>query len=205
MTFDEVISRLSEADQKVIKEILALFDAIDRQTEEFSKETGLKCKKGCGACCTNPDIETTVAEVLPLAAYLWAQGLAESKLELFRDAINGVSTKGVCVFYEPDLLVPTQGRCGIYAYRPGLCRLFGFSGRKDKYGKSVLVTCKVIKESHAQECQLTQAELQKGNLTAPLLATHAFSVAGIDPVHGNQLLPINQAIAQAIEKVGYRK
>jgi Fe-S-cluster containining protein len=46
--------------------MIALFDGIDRQTKEFSKQTGLKCKNGCGACCSTPAIETTVAEVFKI-------------------------------------------------------------------------------------------------------------------------------------------
>lgn len=164
---------------KIIREMMALFDGIDRQTESFSKQTGLKCKAGCGACCETPDIETTVAEVLPLAAHLWSQGLEPNKLE----AIRSSASRGVCVFYQPAPNTLSQGRCTIYAYRPGLCRLFGFAAHRDKYGKRALVTCKVIKDSQPQACQRTQEDLQKG-LEAPMLAAHAFSVAGIDPVHG---------------------
>jgi uncharacterized protein len=197
MTFDEITRCLSITDQKIIGDMLALFDGIDRQTEKFAGQTGLKCKNGCGACCTNPDIETTITEVLPLAAYLWSKDIAQNKLEVIR----GNANKDICVFYEPDPLVPTQGRCGIYAYRPGLCRLFGFAARKDKHGQRTLVTCKVIKESQPQVCQRVQEDLHK-DLEVPLLATHAFSVANIDPVHGQKLLPINQAISLGLEKIG---
>ena len=214
MTFDEIIRCLSTEEQKIIKEMMVLYDEIDRQTSNFSGQTGLSCKAGCGACCENPEIETTVAEVLPLAAYLWSQGLASNKLEAIR--LN--SSKGVCVFYEPMNMKGTvplnslncrgqspstgQGRCGIYAYRPGLCRLFGFAARRDKHGQPVLVTCRVIKDSQAQACQRTQEQLQKG-LEAPLLASHAFAVSNIDPVHCLKLFPINQAIRLALEKIGF--
>jgi hypothetical protein len=60
----------------------------------------------------------------------------------------------------------------------------------------------VIKEGQPQECNRTQEQLPKG-LEAPNLAAYAFSVANIDPVHGKTLLPINQAVKEAIEKVGY--
>jgi Fe-S-cluster containining protein len=198
MTFDEIIRCLSIGDQKIIQEMITLFDGIDRQTSNFARQTGLHCKAGCGACCTNPDIETTVAEVLPLAVYLWSQNLSPSKLEAIR--LN--ASKGVCVFYQPDGLHSGSGRCGIYAYRPGLCRLFGFAARKDKHEQRMLVTCKVIKDSQPQACKSTQEELDKG-LEAPSLAAHAFAVSNIDRVHGMKLLPINQAITQAVEKVGY--
>src|SRR5271170_7524548 len=111
--------------------MMVLFDGIDRQTEEFSGQTGLKCKNGCGACCTNPDIETTVAEVLPLAVYLWSRE-KDVSVPTFLGRTQGPPLR-ICAFYQPDPVTKGQGRCGIYAYRPGLCRLFGFSARQDKY------------------------------------------------------------------------
>ena len=199
MSFDEIVRCLSAEDQKVIRDMMALFEGIDRQTEKFAAQTGLRCKGGCGACCTTPDVETTVAEVLPLAVHLWSSSLAEKSLE----AIRSNPSKDVCVFYRPDPLQKGAGRCSIYAYRPGLCRLFGFAARNDKHGQQILVTCKVIKDSQPQTCKRIQEELQKGTLEAPLLTTHAFSVSNIDPVHGLENLPINQAIRLGLEKVGY--
>jgi len=144
---------------KTVKDMMALFEDIDRQTQSFASQTGLKCKSGCGACCLNPEIETTVAEVLPLAVHLWEDpSHAESVLE----AIQLKNAKGACIFYKPDPLVPTHGRCSIYTYRPGLCRLFGFAARKNKYGQAEMVTCKVIKDSQAKACQDTQEKLNQG-------------------------------------------
>ena len=200
MSFDEVMHCLSVADQKAIRDMMALFEDIDRQTEAFSKQTTLRCKAGCGACCENPDVETTVVEVLPLAVYLWSHGLGPCKVEEIRSKIS----QGACVFFEPAPNASGQGRCGIYAYRPGLCRLFGFAARKDKYEKQAFVTCKVIKENQPYECKRTQEQLIKGALSAPLLNAHSFSVANIDPVLGRKLMFINQAIEIALEKVGFR-
>jgi Fe-S-cluster containining protein len=206
---------LPAEDQKVIRDMMALFADIDRQTERFTVQTGLKCKSGCGACCMSPEVETTVAEVLPLAAHLWFTGQAESTLETIRSnaskelilkwipASAGMTVKSICVFYKPDAVVLGQGQCGIYAFRPGICRLFGFAARKDKHGQPTLVTCKVIKDSQPQVCKGAQEKLQKNILEAPLLTAHAFHVFNIDPVHGEKLLPINQAIGLGLERVGY--
>jgi len=199
MSFDEIVLCLSVEDQKVIGDMMVLFESIDGQTKEFAGQTGLKCKSGCGACCTNPDVETTVAEVLPLAVHLWSNGQGEGFLE---DGSPKFS-KSICVFYKPDPVRKDHGSCSIYAYRPGLCRLFGFAARKDKHGQNILVTCKVIKDSQPQVCKQTQEGLKTGALGAPLLNTHAFAVSNIDPVHGGKLFPINEAISLAVEKVGY--
>ncbi|MBF0571736.1 MAG: YkgJ family cysteine cluster protein [Candidatus Omnitrophica bacterium] len=199
MTFDEIIRCLPLMDQKIIRDIMSLFDSIDRQTEEFSGQTGLKCKDGCGSCCENPCIETTIAEVLPLAAHLWSKGMAQHKLEEIR--LN--ATNGVCVFYVHDPINQAGGCCSIYAYRPGLCRLFGFSARKNKYGRRELVTCKIITDSQPQACKRARQEFQKETGEVPLLTAHACYVAGIDPCHGHTFLPINLAVSSGIEKIGY--
>ncbi len=208
MRFLEIVRCLPAADQKVIGDMMVLFDGIDRQTEKFAGQTGLQCpakaqsrcggdKNGCGACFENPDVETTVAEVLPLAVHLWSKGSALGKLE----DIRSKSFKGVCVFYDP--LLQIQGRCRIYPFRPGLCRLFGFAARKNKYGQRKLITCKIIKDSQPLACKRTGEELLKGTWDPPLLTTHALAVAKIDPLHGQKLLPINQAIRLGVEKIGY--
>ncbi|MDE2221777.1 MAG: YkgJ family cysteine cluster protein [Candidatus Omnitrophica bacterium] len=198
MTFESIVKSLSLADQKIIQEVMALFETVDRRTQAFCRQTGLKCKEGCGACCENPQVESTVTEVLPLAVYLWSQGQALDTLK----EIRARESQGPCVLYEPHAFNHHRGRCTIYVYRPGLCRLFGFAVRKNKYGEQELMTCKVIKEEQPGICERTEEKLRKG-LEGPLLTSHAFDVANIDPAHGRAFLPINEALAQAIERIGY--
>jgi Fe-S-cluster containining protein len=198
MPFDEIISRLPESKQVIIRRIMSLFNDFERQTKKFSTLTGLCCKEGCGACCENPRIESTITEVLPLAVHLHSNKTAD---EILRQ-IRSKTSKKVCVFYKPNLFHQGQGRCSIYAYRPGLCRLFGYSTHQDKHGKKELVTCKVIKESLPKVVSDVNLGLQEG-LEVPSLTQHAFAVADIDPNLGAVLLPINEAVALAIEKIGY--
>lgn len=181
---------------------MALLDELDRQTQTFAAQTGLKCKDGCGACCQNPDVETTVTEVLPLAVHVWSAFRPQKAVDSILESLRRTSFRGVCVFYKPDPSLKGQGRCSVYAYRPGLCRLFGFSARRDKYGKAQLVTCKVIKNIQPGLYTRAQTELQKG-IPAPFLTALALSVYAIDPHHGGELLPINRALALSLEKIGY--
>lgn len=208
MTFTEISRCLSPEDQKIVTDILLYYEDIDRQTLKFASQTGLSCQSGCGACCENPDIETTVTEVLPLAVDLWSRGQAQGILEsiqLMRADTRAApthKTSGICVFYRPHHAAGAGGRCSIYAYRPGLCRLFGFCVRRDKQGAPQLITCKIIKESQSQAYTRTQQQLHQG-LPAPLLSDHALRVFNIDAAYGQKLLSINQAIALALEKVGF--
>jgi len=183
---------------QTIQQINALLSQIDEQTLEFARATGLKCKEGCGTCCSFPDIETTVAEVLPLAQYLWDQGKADEVLA----AMQADPTQKICHFYKPNPYFPSQGRCSIYAYRPGFCRLFGYSARRDKYDKLQLATCKIIKNNLPEACQNAQQHMDQG-LPVPIVSAHLMNISNIDPIHGQKLLPINQAIQTAIELVGF--
>jgi len=198
MTFEDIIRHLSPEDQKIVADIMLLYEDIDRQTSGFALQTGLRCQAGCSQCCENPDIEATVTEVLPAAVRLWAEGQAQSYLE----AIQGKDYKGGCIFYQPQYANIAPGCCRMYAFRPGLCRLFGFSARRDKYGRGALITCKIIKADQGEVCSRAQEQLHQG-LAAPLLSLYSLRVADIDPASGRKLLPINQAISLALEKVGF--
>ena len=189
---------MTPEDKKIVADIMLLYEDIDRQTSSFALQTGLRCQAQCSQCCENPDIETTVAEVYPAAVRLWAEHQAQSYLE----AIQSKDYRGVCVFYQPHRAAGAPGGCRMYAYRPGLCRLFGFSARRDKYGQTSLITCKIIKAGQGEVCSRVQEQLHQG-LSAPLLSLHALRVADIDPVTGGKLLPINKAISLALEKVGF--
>ena len=193
-----VLQRLNPVDQKIIKDIVALLEDAGRQTQEFSKTTGLHCKAGCGHCCENPEVETTVTEVMPLAIELWAKGEADQILA----AIERSQSKGVCVFYKPDPVIAGNGRCSVYARRPGICRLFGFSAKTDKHGKARLLTCKIIKERNPGECARAQKTMDQG-ASGPLISDFTHKVFGIDPGRGKDLLPINEAVRIAIERTGF--
>ncbi|MBF0511972.1 MAG: YkgJ family cysteine cluster protein [Candidatus Omnitrophica bacterium] len=199
MTFNETLNCLSSTDQQMVGQILSLFEGVDTQTQTFCQETGLRCQKGCGDCCTAETIETTLTEALPLAVYLWSKDLAQQAL----DAIEARPVHETCIFYRPEGLNNGEGFCSVYPYRFGVCRLFSFAARKDKYGSLGLVTCKHIKENQTQEYKEVEQKLQKKDAKAPMLSAYALSVASIDPVHGQMLLPVNQAVKQAIEKVGF--
>lgn len=175
-----------------IPRVRALLEDISRQTESFARATGLHCKSGCGKCCENPDVETTVTEMMPAAAHLWSSGEAEAVL-------SKVPTAAVCVFYKPDALIAGNGRCTAYEYRPGVCRLFGFSARKDKHGRPALLTCRVIKEHFPADYARVQAQVTDGH-PVPLMSDHTLKVMHIDPRRGGQLMPINQALRLALER-----
>lgn len=206
-------------EQEKVRLILDLFRKLDEEINAFQKLSGLHCAPGCGRCCENPDVETTVLEVLPLAYALWQNGQAEDTLQKITDSVKiephrsqgksspqpdqtqSPSENKPCVFYQPDPVVPGNGRCSVYLWRPLLCRLFGFSTKNNKYGESALITCPTMKALCVSEYQKVTEDLKQG-MKAPRMQNFAMQALSIDPYLGKEQLPINQAIRIAVERVG---
>jgi uncharacterized protein len=154
----------------------------------------VQCPSGCGKCCENPQVETTPLEVLPLA---W-QLIREDKAEYWLDRASAANYGGVCIFYQPDPAIAGNGRCGVYAHRPALCRLFGFGAVKNKHDRSELAACKI----HKQTMPAVLAAVVNPVLDlAPNFSDFSMQLRNLQPAQSD-LVPINQAVAIAINKVG---
>lgn len=181
---------------EVIQQVKAIFAQIDRQTAVVQAATGLHCPAGCGRCCENPEVETTVLEMVPLALELWQRGEALAWL----DQAQAVENRGPCVFYQPDPFVPGNGRCSMYEFRPSICRLFAFATVTNKQGKPELAACIRHKEVMPEIVAQTKAAIADG-LPAPNFAEISMQLAMLDPV-GIERFPINQALTMALQRVG---
>jgi uncharacterized protein len=156
-------------------QVLALFEQIDQQTQEFRQATGLSCASDCGRCCDCPSVDATVLDVLPLAIALFQQGKAEEILgQLETDSPQR------CIFYQPDALDSQKGRCGIYPWRPSLCRLFGYATVRDKQGQPQLAACAEHKATRSPTLTQIQQQLAQG-LSAPSFVEFAMRMETIAP------------------------
>ncbi len=173
-----------------------LFAEIDRQTEAFQLATGLNCPSGCGKCCENENVEVTILDCLPLAIALFQQGQAEFWLEQFTDP-----PRNSCLFYQADPIQAGNGQCLQYANRPLLCRTFAFATVRNKQGHPELAACAVHRATQPETVQQAQRSIALG-LPAPSFADLATQLESIDPSIGRQRYPINQAMRQALERVG---
>src|SRR5262245_9757331 len=119
--------------RELIDQVKGILSEIDAGTSSFARRSGLACPNGCGHCCENPQVETTVLEALPLAYWLLTrpEGVDLASEEL--SAIRAEGERRRCIFYKPTAgSDPTLGRCTVYEERPGLCRLFGFAARLNR-------------------------------------------------------------------------
>ena len=175
------------------------YRALEQDINRFKSKTGIKCAEGCGRCCENPDVETTALEMLPLAYELFRKNEAQQWLERAQQADH----KGPCIFYQPDARISGNGRCTVYAFRPLICRLFGFSAKSNKHRRMELVTCPVIKKNCAQGIVKADAMIDRGD-RLPLMPEYSMKSYQIDPQMGQRQLPINKAIQEAIEHIGLK-
>jgi len=186
-----------------VRAVERVFKGLEKDVVAFKHATHLKCVSGCGRCCTQPDISASILEFLPLAYHLHKQGQA---LEWYQKL--GTSDSSFCYVFSPVFLEGSGGMCSQYAYRGLICRLFGFSAKLDKYGIPQMVTCKTIKEEFPISYQSTLIHIGEGKKT-PIMRNYYFQLQAIDSHLGTKLLPINEAIREALKVVlsyyAYRK
>ncbi len=183
--------------QVLALKVMALYGQIDQLTNTFLATTQLHCPSGCGWCCTNPHVEATPLEMLPLAFELFRRGEGEVWIERTEEEheINS------CLFYQPDPLIPENGCCQAYPMRPTVCRLFGWSTGTNKSGQPELLACSRHK-AIMPEIVATAADAIANGLEAPNMAEISQQVANIDPELGRQRMPINQALRITVFRVG---
>lgn len=180
--------------ERKVQLVEQLFYHLEQESSQFQKESGLGCVAGCGRCCSYPDIEASPLEFLPWAFHLFLNGEAEETLE----KLNNTSAS-TCFIYKPLGLLD-QGRCSDYKYRGLICRLFGYAANKDKYGQLRLATCTIIKEGQTEKYKSASEAVQKG-LYIPIFTDYYMQLNQIDFRLGNIILPINKALAMALEEV----
>jgi len=173
--------------------LLILYEEMGTTFSSYQKSTELHCLSGCGFCCTNPEVEASVLEMLPMALKIWDENTWESWLRKLEHSNTH------CLIYEahsPDL---KKGRCGSYKERPSICRIFGVAGRLDKNQNLQLSVCKYIKEANPELVQEKKEQAKKEE--TPIMADWMHKLSQLDPQLTAQKMPINQALKIAIEKV----
>jgi uncharacterized protein len=181
-----------------------VFNQLDKKIAGLQAQSGLHCLTNCGACCKKPDIEANIIEFIPLAYQLYLEG----KLETMLETIEQRDEQTLCINFSPFNIDSNSGYCNQYKNRGLICRLFGFSASRDKFGQHLLVTCKLIKESQSAIVEKINNDLKKGK-KIPVISQYYEKLRNVDYNLSDQLYPINTAIKKALEYVAmyfyYRK
>tara|TARA_Y100001937_G_scaffold61180_1_gene83633 strand:+ start:8873 stop:9457 length:585 start_codon:yes stop_codon:yes gene_type:complete len=181
----------------LIGQVLEVYARIDSQIDEFNRSESFRCPPGCGRCCENPDVEATVLEILPLAWHLYESNRAEEIYD--RIETENPGSHRACIHYAADPAIGGNGRCTVYEQRPYLCRMFGFSARYDKHGKTMPVFCKQHKSIWPEEIERISQRVQDGVSSLPNYQNLHYELYGIHPDLQSQRFPINIALKKAIE------
>lgn len=182
---------------KIVFEVEEVYRELEGHIEHVTSQTGMKCPHLCSACCRNTEIEATPIEFIPLAAWLYETG----KVDEFLTGLDQRDETGYCVLFSPEASKEGKWGCLQYEKRGLICRLFGIGYRLNRENMPELVTCKVMKEV----CHdgVSKARLLGAGPpgTVPLFRDYSMRLFGIDLDLSTRLMPINQAIRIAIEKL----
>ena len=185
--------------RELTHQVMDVYQTLSIEFSTFQKSQSLDCINQCGACCNKPDIEVSPLEMLPFALHLFDTGQAEQMLDEL-EVYNGFA----CKQYQRLSLDGNEGYCGIYEFRPGICRMFGAAGYTTKTGQATLSVCKPIKqavpEKYAQAIIAIQAQSEEGE-KPPVIAEGRQKLAQIDYELGERLMPINDALRFVLEKI----
>ena len=204
--------------RELSSQVMDVYQSLSQEFSAYQSSQSLNCLERCGACCNNPDIEVSPLEMLPLALHLFDTGRAEQEFDEL-DNYSGFA----CKQYQRLSLDGKEGFCGIYEYRPGICRMFGAAGYKTKSGEATLSVCKPIKQAVPQKYAAALISIQPqrsdaieqlfigdiaannaGQSTAikpPMIAEGRQKLAQLDYELGDKLMPINDALRFMLEKI----
>lgn len=179
-----------------IRKVEQVFKQLDKATEKFGKQSNLKCLTNCNLCCLKKGLEANVLEFLPLANYLVKNNLHEAALDLLATDTEN------CINLAKSQVAGQTGGCANYDHRGLVCRLFGFSGIKNKNSKLAVYTCSYMKDKYPQEFKSTLERINSG-MEIPMVTDFYYQIYFIDNYMANDYNPINVSIRKAIEKVAY--
>lgn len=181
----------------LINEIIRRFHKVDQDILKFKTAVGISCPVKCGDCCRSNQVETSIVEMLPIAAQIFDNGMES----FWIDRVVSAFDTGTCILYDP-ISENRNGCCLFYSRRPTICRLFGFSGRRDKYGNIEPIFCRQLKKAAADTCRSAKNLIAGGAIIIPVISDYALSMINLCGSESFRLYPINQALRMALQQLG---
>lgn len=173
-----------------------LYSQLEKETDIFKLRTSLNCVSGCGKCCNKTDVEASPLEFLPWSFQVYVNGKSQEILEELKIRQNSECF----LFSHLSLIENNIGNCSDYYHRGLICRLFGNAANRNKYGKTELLTCKIIKENHPVEFAEISSDIGSKRYI-PVCTDYYMRLQQIDFKLGNIIVPINEAMKIALEEV----
>ena len=179
-----------------IRKVERVFKQLEKETQEFGKQSNLKCLTNCNLCCLKKGLEANVLEFLPLAHHLVKNNLHDAALDLLETEPEH------CINLAKNPALGQTAGCSVYEHRGLICRLFGFSAVQDKNARLSVYTCAHIKHEYPDEFKRASEFINNG-MNIPLVTDFYYQIYFIDNQMANDYNPINVSIRKAIEQVAY--
>lgn len=94
-----------------------LHTSLDKDLAAFQAQENYGCISECSKCCTSPNIEATILELLPYAFHLYKN----NKAEIIYDSLLA-NLSPICNLYKPIYTDLQKGACSDYQHRALICR-----------------------------------------------------------------------------------
>lgn len=172
-----------------VSALVTEYRRIDLSCGRFARTAPRRCPTGCGICCAQTDPECLHAEAELIARFLLFHrpGVASDL------AFGAPRPAGLpCPLYDPD----SDAHCTVYAARPAICRLFGYSGAPDSRGRLSYRPCRHMVDAGAAAAQTRPAP----DMVAAYRRVGAVSASGAE-----LRLPLTVALPAALRRLLLRE
>ncbi|HRY91139.1 MAG TPA: YkgJ family cysteine cluster protein [Candidatus Gracilibacteria bacterium] len=123
--------------EKGVAAMLKAFELTDKTVQEQLATSGLKekvaCRKGCSACCEQPELPILNAEIETIGDHIKNRIGRELRRKILKKVERQKPSSMACPFL-------IDKACSIYAVRPLACRTFHMVGLQCRPGENILNT-----------------------------------------------------------------
>mgnify|MGYP000371501596 CR=1 FL=1 len=132
-----------------LRELETVYGELEEEQRSWIAVSPFRCPSGCGRCCEHFIPDVWEIEALYVAAQLLIQGRQDIRIEEGQSLqmeghensqIDRIERSSACPLYNRE----GDFHCTVYATRPLVCRVFGFSGDRDKWGRLRYAPCQFM-------------------------------------------------------------
>ena len=187
-----------------LRELEQIYEAIEKDEEEWKKHSPTQCPSGCGQCCIafEPDLLEIEADYLAL----WLIQNDREKAEAIADQTyiwpRFLEYPQGCFLFDPT----DDYHCTVYEGRALICRLFGYTSDTGRDGKIRWKPCKYIPEEAFKagfvRKQYTEEELHESLVALPPVMSHYLrKTLSIQPDNAGRTTAMRDILPKAIQKM----
>ena len=188
MSIITLLAQLIPNDRLVsaLRELETVYGELEEEQRAWIAVSPFRCPSGCGRCCEHFVPDVWEIEALYIAAQLWIEGREGERIQWRPDIrieerqslqmegrenaqIDRIERLSACPLYNRE----GDFHCTVYATRPLVCRVFGFSGDRDKWGRLRYAPCRFMevtskerqgKRQRAMKVEEEQQRIERGQL-----------------------------------------